>query len=264
MRWMRFKHHGRPTLGLLKGDEVLVHEGLLFGGPLNAPGALDAPRPTGERVPLAGLTWLPPCVPGQIIGLWNNFRAAAAKNGWAEPPEPLYFLKSPHSAAAHEQPIAAPPPEAGRVAYEGELAVVIGRTAHRLAREDAASCILGYTVANDITAIELLHRDPSFPQWTRAKSFDGFGAFGPWIDTGFDPTTATLVTRVGGRERQNYPLADMFFSPTELVWRLSQGMTLQSGDVILCGTSLGVLPMKPGTTVEVEVPGLGTLRNLYG
>ena len=261
MQWMRFMHQGRPSLGQPMGDEVLVHEGPLFGGPAGAPAA---PRATGERVPLAGLTWLPPCVPGQIVGLWNNFRGAAAKNGWAEPAEPLYFLKSPHSAAAHEQPIAALPAEAGRVAYEGELAVVIGRTARRLAREDAAGCIFGYTVANDVTAIELLHRDPSFPQWTRAKSFEGFGAFGPWIDTEFDPAAATLVTRVGGRERQNYALADMFFSPAELVWRLSQDMTLQPGDVILCGTSLGVLPMKPGTTVEVEITGLATLRNLYG
>ena len=261
MQWMRFMHQGRPTLGQPMGDEVLVHEGPLFGGPAGVP---EAPRATGERVPLAGLTWLQPCVPGQIVGLWNNFRAAAAKNGWAEPAEPLYFLKSPHSAAAHEQPIAALPPEAGRVAYEGELAVVIGRTARRLAREEAAGCIFGYTVANDVTAIELLHRDPSFPQWTRAKSFDGFCAFGPWIDTEFDPAAATLVTRVGGRERQNYALADMFFNPAERVCRLSQDMTLQPGDLILCGTSLGVLPMKPGTTVEVEITGLATLRNLYG
>ena len=113
-------------------------------------------------------------------------------------------------------------------------------------------------------AIELLHRDASFPQWTRAKSFDGFAAFGPWIDTAFDPAAASLRTRVGGRERQNYPLADMFFAPDEIVWRLSQDMTLEPGDLILSGTSLGVLPMKPGTVVEVEIAGLGTLRNTYG
>ena len=150
------------------------------------------------------------------------------------------------------------------MAYEGELAVVIGRCARRIAREEAAACIFGYTCANDVTAMELLQRDPSFPQWTRAKSFDGFGAFGPWIDTAFDPASATLSTRVAGRERQNYALADMFFAPQELVWRLSQDMTLLPGDVILCGTSLGVLPMKPGSTVEVEISGLALLRNLYG
>lgn len=257
MSWMRFTHEGRPVLGWLQDGEVLLHSGSLF----------EDPRPTGQRVPLAEVppgAWLPPCVPGKIIGLWNNFRAAAAKNGWAEPAEPLYFLKSPASATGHEQPIPAVAAGVGRVAFEGELAVVIGRRAQRIAREEAAACIFGYTCANDVTAIELLHRDASFPQWTRAKSFDGFGAFGPGIHTGFDPATATLRTLVGGRERQNYALADMFFAPEELVYRLSQDMTLEAGDVILCGTSLGVLPMKPGTTVEVVIDGLGTLRNVYG
>jgi 2-keto-4-pentenoate hydratase/2-oxohepta-3-ene-1,7-dioic acid hydratase in catechol pathway len=93
---------------------------------------------------------------------------------------------------------------------------------------------------------------------------DGFGAFGPVIETDFDPSTATLRTLVGGRERQNYPLADMFFNPAELVSRLSADMTLQPGDVILCGTSLGVLPMKPGSLVEVVINGIGTLANNYG
>jgi len=257
---MRFTHQGQATLGLVQGDTVHLHSGSLLD-------PACAPQPTGDTLPLADVApaaWLPPCVPGKIIGLWNNFRAAAAKNGWAEPAEPLYFLKSPGSAAAHEQAIPAAAPEVGRVAFEGELAVVVGRTARKLAREEAAGAILGYTCANDVTAIELLHRDPSFAQWTRAKSLDGFGAFGPWIDTAFDPAGATLRTLVGGRERQHYALADMFFSPQELVWRLSQDMTLLPGDLILCGTSLGVLPMKPGTVVEVEISGLATLRNVYG
>ena len=253
-RWARFTHAGQPVHGSVQGDSVHLHTGLPWA---------DA-QPTGEVLPLAGLAWLPPCVPGKIIGLWNNFRAAAEKNGWAQPAEPLYFLKSPDSAAAHEQAIPAVAAEVGRVAYEGELAIVIGRPAHRIAHEDAAAAIFGYTCANDVTAIELLHRDASFPQWTRAKSFPGFGAFGPWIDTGFNPASALLRTRVGGRERQNYALSDMFFGPEELVWRLSQDMALAPGDLILCGTSLGVLPMKPGTAVEVEIDGLGTLRNVYG
>ena len=254
---MRFTHQGQPTLGRLQDGQVLLHSGALF----------QAPQPTGTSLALADVpaeAWLPPCVPGKIIGLWNNFRAAAAKNGWAEPAEPLYFLKSPQSAIGHEQPIPAPSAEVGRVAFEGELAVVIGRRAHRIARDEAAECILGYTCANDVTAIELLNRDASFPQWTRAKSFDGFGALGPVINVDFDPATSTLRTLVGGRERQNYALADMFFAPEELVFRISQDMALEPGDVILCGTSIGVLPMKPGTTVEVVIDGLGTLRNVYG
>jgi 2-keto-4-pentenoate hydratase/2-oxohepta-3-ene-1,7-dioic acid hydratase in catechol pathway len=254
MKWLRFNHVGVPTFGTLDGEAVSVRRGDPFAGAV----------PTGESVPLAGLEWLPPCRPGKIIGLWNNFRAAAEKNGWATPAEPLYFLKSPGSALGHGARIPVPTSYDGRVAYEGELAVVIGRTAKAVSVEDAPAHILGYSCANDVTALELLQRDPSFPQWTRAKSFDGFGAFGPFIETDFDPATAQLRTLVGGRERQNYALSDMFFSPAELVSRLSHDMTLESGDVILCGTSLGVLPMKPGTTVEVVIDGIGTLANTYG
>jgi 2-keto-4-pentenoate hydratase/2-oxohepta-3-ene-1,7-dioic acid hydratase in catechol pathway len=257
MRWMRFLHEARATLGRIEGDEIVVHEGDLFAGP----------QATGTRIALAALpdsAWLPPCEPGQIIGLWNNFRAAAAKNGWPAPAEPLYFLKSPGSATGHAQPIPAPPPEAGRVFYEGELAVVIGRAAHRISPAQASEHIFGYACANDVTALELLQRDPAFPQWTRAKSFPGFGAFGPWIETDFDPAAATLRTLVGGRERQASALSDMFFAPAELVSRLSQDMRLAPGDVILCGTPPGALPMRPGTTVEVVIDGIGTLRNVFG
>lgn len=254
MKWLRFAHRGTPGFGTLDGDAVHVHAGSMF----------DAPQPTGERVPLADVEWLAPVQPGKVVGLWNNFRAAADKNGWAAPAEPLYFLKSPGSVTAHGRPIPVPASYDGRVAYEGELAVVIGRTARAVGVADAAAHVFGYTCANDVTALELLNRDASFAQWTRAKSFDGFCPLGPVIETDFDPAGAVLRTLVGGRERQHYPLADMFFAPLELVSRLSHDMTLDPGDVILCGTSLGVLPMKPGTAVEVVVDGIGTLANVYG
>jgi 2-keto-4-pentenoate hydratase/2-oxohepta-3-ene-1,7-dioic acid hydratase in catechol pathway len=255
MKWMRFMHGGRAHFGLLQGDSVQPCQGDMFG----------AADPLGGPLPLAEVQWLPPVQPGQVIGLWNNFRAAATKNGWAEPAEPLYFLKSPTSLLAHGAPIPLPNGYDGRVVYEGELAIVIGRTARNVSVGQAPDHIFGYTAANDVTALELLHRDPSFPQWTRAKSFDGFGPLGPCIATDFSIGEGTLLrTLVGGRERQNYALADMFFPPAELVSRLSQCMTLQPGDVILCGTSLGVLPMRPGTEVQVCIDGLPPLVNLYG
>jgi 2-keto-4-pentenoate hydratase/2-oxohepta-3-ene-1,7-dioic acid hydratase in catechol pathway len=254
MKWLRFEHHGKVVFGTLEGDRVHLHTGDMF----------DSPSPSGETVPLADMAWRAPCVPGKVIGLWNNFRAAAEKNGWAQPAEPLYFLKSPASVIGHLQPIPVPASYDGRVVYEGELAVVIGRQARAVSVGAAPAHIFGYGCANDVTAVELLQRDPTFPQWTRAKSFDGFGAIGPFIDTGFDPSSAHLRTLVGGRERQNYALSDMFFSPAELVSRISHDMTLEPGDVILCGTSLGVLPMKAGSTVEVVIDGLGTLSNTYG
>lgn len=254
MKWLRFVHEGQPRFGSLSGDEITVHNGSMF----------DAPQPTGERLALADVQCLAPCEPGKVIGLWNNFKALAEKNGWATPAEPLYFLKATSSLCAHSQPIPAPPAEVGRIAFEGELAIVIGRRAHRVSVEEAAAHTFGYTCANDVTAMELLNRDPSFAQWTRAKSFDGFGALGPFIETDFAIDGATLRTRVGGRERQNYPLADMLFGPAELVSRLSHDMTLMPGDVILCGTSIGVMPMKPGSVVEVEIDGIGVLSNAFG
>jgi 2-keto-4-pentenoate hydratase/2-oxohepta-3-ene-1,7-dioic acid hydratase in catechol pathway len=255
MKWLRYRHEGRTAFGTLEGgDRVREHQGSPF----------EPSAPGGQTLALADVELLAPCVPGKIVGLWNNFRAAAEKNQWAVPAEPLYFLKSPGSAIGHGQPIAVPAAYDGRVAYEGELAVIIGRRCRAVPREEAPTHIFGYCGANDVTALELLNRDPAFPQWTRAKSFDGFGAFGPWIDTDFNPAGARLRTLVGGRERQNYPLDDMFFGPAELVSRISHDMTLEPGDVILCGTSLGVLPMKPGTTVEVVIDGLAPLVNTYG
>ena len=254
MKWMRCRLDGREAWGSVEGDELRVYEGSLF----------DSPRPTGERWPLGQVQALMPCQPRTMLGLWNNFRALAEKNGWAKPAEPLYFLKAPGSWTGPGTTIPAPPPEVGRIAYEGELAVVIGRRASRVTVEDAPAHIFGYTCANDVTAMELLHRDPTFAQWTRAKGFEGFGAFGPVIETEFNLDAAVLRTRVGGRERQSYPLSDMIFKPAELVSRLSHDLTLEPGDVILCGTSLGVLPMKPGTEVEVEIDGIGVLRNRFG
>lgn len=254
MKWLRYRHDDRVGWGTLDGSDVCVHSGDLFGEPMA----------TGERIPLDRIEWLMPCEPSKMIGLWNNFNALAEKNGWARPAEPLYFLKAPSSHAGPGQTIRPPPAEVGRVAYEGELAIVIGKTAKAVAVADAPAHIFGYTCANDVTAMELLARDPSFAQWTRAKSFDTFGVIGPVIETDFDFAQASVRTRVGGRERQNYPLSDMTLKPAELVSRISHDMTLFPGDVILCGTSVGVMPMKPGSQVEVEIDGIGVLSNLYG
>ena len=224
----------------------------------------DAPRATGQTLSLDAVRLLMPTQPRTVVGLWNNFRALAEKNGWATPPEPLYFLKAPGSWCGPGDAIPAAPEAVGRVAFEGELAVVIGRRAHRVSAEDAVAHIFGYTCTNDVTAIEVLNRDATFAQWSRAKGLPGFGPLGPVIETEFDHTQATLRTRVGGRERQNYVLSDMIVPPAALVAAISQDLVLEPGDVILCGTSLGVLPMKPGTEVEVEIDGIGVLRNTYG
>lgn len=253
MLWGRVRHRDRVLFGTVENDSVRVHAGDLFAGA----------TPTGETIPLAELEWLTPCQPTKLIGLWNNFRAAAEKNGWAIPAEPLWFIKAPNSYRAHLQPVEAPASYDGRVFYEGELGVVIGKRCKAATEADAVASIFGYTCVNDVTAFEIIGRDGSFAQWCRAKSFDGFGPFGPVIATGIDPAGLAVRTLVNGRERQNYPVADMIFKPAELVARISQDMTLEPGDVIACGTSVGVLPLKPGTTVEVAIDGIGVLRNEY-
>lgn len=251
MKWLRFKREGNIGFGCLQGDDILVHEGELF----------NHPRPTGTVVPLSQVEVICPCQPTKVLALWNNFRAAAEKNGWATPSEPLYFLKSPNSYAYHLQTITRPQGEIGRVVYEAELGVVIGRTGRNIALEDSAAHIFGYTCVNDVTAVELLRSDPSFDQWTRAKNFDRFTPFGPWIETEFDTAGARVRALVRGRERQDYPVSDMFFSPQELVSRLSRDMTLEAGDIISCGTSLGAMPWQDEVEVSVVIDGIGTLSN---
>ena len=254
MKWLRCLHGGTETWAILEGDRVELVDGSPY----------DAHARTGRSMPVAEVRWRPLPRPSKILALWNNFGAAAVKNGWTRPAEPLWFLKAPSSLAGHGDPIPVPGGDVGRVAYEGELAIVIGRRAHAIDASQAAAHVLGYACANDVTAIELLNRDPSFPQWSRAKGFDGFGVVGPVIETAFEPYAASVRTTVDGRVRQDYPLSDMFFPPHELVARLSHDVTLEPGDVILCGTSVGVLPMKPGARVEVTIDGIGTLANVYG
>ena len=157
-----------------------------------------------------------------------------------------------------------PPGYAGKVVFEGELGIVIGAVCRQASPEQAEAAIFGYTCVNDITAADILQKDPTFPQWTRSKSFDGFGPFGPVVATGLQAETLVVRTVLNGAERQNYPVADMVFPAATLVSLLSRDMTLMPGDIISCGTSLGVGVMRePSNVVEVSIDGIGTLRNQY-
>jgi ketopantoate reductase/2-keto-4-pentenoate hydratase/2-oxohepta-3-ene-1,7-dioic acid hydratase in catechol pathway len=251
-RWIRFDHDDRIRFGTLEGETIEVHEGDMFEGS----------RPTGETLGLAAVKVLPPCVPGKMICLWNNFAANAKKQSLSKPPEPLWFLKAPNAFLAHGEPIKRPPAYNGKIVYEGELGIVIGKRCSNVSVEEAPGYIFGYTCVNDVTAIDLLNKDPSFAQWVRSKSFDTFGAFGPVIATGLDPMTLSVRTVLNGAERQNYPVNDMFFPPARLVSLLSRDVTLMPGDVIACGTSVGVGVMSaPENTVEISIEGIGTLSN---
>ena len=251
--WIRFEANGVAGFGQLDGETITVWHGDMF----------DQPSNSGRTLPLGSVRISLPCHPAKFIGLWNNYHAQAVKQGLSIPTDPLYFLKAASSYCAHEQPFTVPASYDGRVVYEGELGLVIGKTCKNISVDDAADAIFGMTCVNDVTALDLLTRDASFAQWTRAKSFDTFGIYGPVIATGLDWQTLSVKTLVNGRERQNYPCSDMIFSPAQIVASLSREMTLMPGDVIACGTSLGVLPIKPGTVVEIVIDGIGVLRNTF-
>jgi 2-keto-4-pentenoate hydratase/2-oxohepta-3-ene-1,7-dioic acid hydratase in catechol pathway len=252
-QWIRVKHNEDIKFGTLDDGQISVHTGDMF----------DGPTPTSESISLASVEVLAPCLPTKIMGLWNNFGAAAEKNDLERPPEPLYFYKPASGILAPGGTIVRPDSYDGRVIFEGELAVVIGTRCKDVSMEEVDDYVLGYTCLNDATALEILFEDPSFPQWSRAKSFDTFTPFGPVIATDLDTQSLQVTAELNGKVRQDYPVSDMFFSPLELVQRISRGMTLLPGDIITCGTSLGALPMKPGSTIDIRIDGIGTLSNTF-
>lgn len=253
-RWVRFEAEGRVAIGTLDGDTIAVHEGDLFRGA----------KATGESVNLDSARLLTPCHPGKMVALWNNFHALADKLGQAKPEHPLWLLKANNSFLGTGEAIRRPEGYEGRVVYEGELGIVIGRTCHNVDEAGATAAIFGYTCINDVTASDLINAEPSFAQWNRAKSFDGFGVFGPAIATDLDPSAVSVRTVLNGQERQNYAVSDMILPPVRIVSLLSRDLTLEPGDVICCGTSLGVGSMKePVNQVEVTIEGVGTLSNTY-
>lgn len=195
--------------------------------------------------------------PSKIVGIGQNYRAHAAEMGKGIPEEPLMFLKPPSAVIADGMPIERP---AGyeRVDYEGELGVVIGKRAHRVARERALDYVAGYTCVNDVTVRDLQKKDG---QWTRAKGFDTFCPMGPRIATGLDPAKLRITTRVNGVIKQDSSTSDLIFDVPTLISFVSQHMTLEEGDVISTGTPSGVGPLQPGDVVEVEIEGIGVLRN---
>jgi 2-keto-4-pentenoate hydratase/2-oxohepta-3-ene-1,7-dioic acid hydratase in catechol pathway len=252
--WVRFALDGRVGFGRLDGERIHVHRGDLFGG------AEDS----GERLALDRVKLLAPVQPTKVLGLWNNFGQLAAKLGLGRPAEPLYFIKSPNTYLDPGATIRRPPDEGARLMFEGELAIVIGKTTSRVSVGAAPEHVFGYTCANDVTLVGVIERDPSFAQWARAKGGDTFCPFGPAVVSGLSPETLRVRTLLDGEVRQDYPISDMRFSVAELVSMLSHDMTLLPGDLILCGTSVGVGTMKAGSEVVVEIDGIGRLVNPVG
>lgn len=240
-----------PRFGVVKTDLVFPLADVAITESFPGPS-------TGEPVPLAEVTLLAPVAPSKIVCVGRNYREHAAELGNKMPDEPLLFLKAPSAIIAHDDSIVLPP-QSQQVEHEGELGVVIGRQARRLGRDDdPLDYVLGYTCVNDVTARDLQRKDVQF---TRAKSFDTFCPVGPFIVDGLDPLNLAVTTRVNGVVKQNGRTADMAFSVPFLIRYIADIMTLYPGDLIATGTPAGVSAMKDGYTVEVEVEGIGVLRN---
>ena len=252
MRWARFRSNdGRTGFGVFDGGHILEYGGDMFG----------APRATGRTVACGSFTLLSPCSPSKIVALWNNFTALCTKLGKSPPLHPMFLIKPGTSVIGPNEAIRRPTGYTGKIAYEGELGIVIGKACKDVARDAARDYIFGYTCVNDVTASAVLNENVDFAQWCRSKGYDTFGCLGPVIATDLDWLQLRVITRVDGGERQNYPLSDMIMPPEELVSRISHDMSLLPGDVIACGTSVGVGSIKDGAGVEVEIEGIGTLLN---
>jgi 2-keto-4-pentenoate hydratase/2-oxohepta-3-ene-1,7-dioic acid hydratase in catechol pathway len=247
MRLVRFRFGDRIGTGVLDGGGVQPLVGTFF----------QAPVPTGEVIPVDDVRLLAPVLPSKVVAVGRNYAEHAREMDEEVPDTPLTFLKPSTAVIGPNDPIVYPP-ISERLDYEGELAVVVGRLAHRLDPEAAARAILGYTCANDATLRDLQAIDG---QWTRAKGFDTSCPLGPWIETDLDPLDLELTTRLNGEVRQHARTSDLTYGPAGLVAFISQFMTLLPGDVVLTGTPAGIGPMQPGDRVEVEIEGIGTLSN---
>jgi 2-keto-4-pentenoate hydratase/2-oxohepta-3-ene-1,7-dioic acid hydratase in catechol pathway len=249
MKLCRFDYKGKISIGCWEGDRVRVCSGDLLGR-----FELSSATLGSEEVRL-----LAPVLPGKIIGIGRNYAEHARELGNTPPEaEPLIFLKPPSSIVSPGDPILLPR-SSQRVDHEGELGVVISRTARDLGEgDDPLQYVLGYSCVNDVTARDLQKKDVQF---TRGKGFDTFCPFGPWIETELSPANVRVEVRVNGERRQQGNTADMIFPVARLIRFLSGIMTLYPGDLIATGTPAGVGPLADGDLVEVEVEGIGVLRN---
>lgn len=251
MKFCRFilKNSQTPESGVITDETIMpVTDGDVFSGTYH----------TGKPIPLSSARLLPPVVPSKIVCVGRNYAEHARELGNEVPTEPLLFLKAPSSLIADGEPILIPN-QSQRVEHEGELAVVIGRTARKVAETaDPLDFVFGYICLNDVTARDLQRKDVQF---TRAKSFDTFCPVGAFVETDLDPSNVNLEVRVNGAQRQSGNTNQMVFPVGALIRYISHQMTLFPGDLIATGTPSGVGQLNDGDLVEVEIEGLGVLTN---
>lgn len=249
MRIVRYQiENESPKYGWLLDEKVGEIQGDLFG----------QYRRRDAKTPLADVKLVAPSEPTKILCVGRNYVEHAKEMGNEVPKVPLIFMK-PSSAIISDGETVILPPQSKQVEHEAELVIVIGKRGRHIKAEEAKSYILGYTIGNDVTARDLQKTDG---QWTRAKGFDTFCPFGPWIDTDFDPADAVVTCRVNGQMRQMASTRDMVFNVPNLIAYISSFVTLEPGDLIFTGTPAGVGELNDGDEVIVEIEGLGVLKNL--
>jgi 2-keto-4-pentenoate hydratase/2-oxohepta-3-ene-1,7-dioic acid hydratase in catechol pathway len=244
-KYVRYSHGGQTSYGVLEGDNIRELDGDLF----------SSPQPTGKTVALADVKLLPPTDPSKVIAVGLNYKSHIGDR--PTPEYPGLFAKFPTSLVGHGGDIVVPP-DSKNLHYEGELVVVIGKKAQNVSVSDAPKYIFGVTAGNDISERDWQRADL---QWVRAKASDTFGPVGPAIVTGLDYNDLLVQTRVNGEVRQKESSKDLVFGVDQIVSYVSKYVTLLPGDIIFTGTPQSTKAMKPGDVVEVEIEGVGILRN---
>jgi len=245
MKIVRFAINNKTSYGILEGESIQSIEGEPY----------SHIKPSGQKYQLKEVKLLAPCTPSKIPSVGVNYRTSAEELKIPLRKEPFIFSKPPTAVIGPEENIIYHP-DLTRVDYEGELAIVIKKQAWQISEEEALDYVLGYTCFNDVTARDLHDRE-----LTRAKSYNTFAAFGPYIDTEFDPSNFTLETYLNGKLKQQTDASDLVFGIPKIVSFISRIMTLLPGDIIPTGSPSGVGPMQPGDTVEIKIEPLATLRN---
>ena len=249
--WIKFKHKDAIHIGILNDKEIECYEGDMFSNPSN----------TGKRINLDEVELINPCNPSKMIALWNNYKTLADEKGLSKPNNPLYLNKAISCILEPGKDIVRPKSYGEAIFYEGELGIVIGKHCKDIEADVAKNYIFGYTCINDVTGMDIVKKDPSFDQWTRSKSFDTFGIFGPGIETEIDPMNIQIQSKLNDKVVQDYNTSDMFFNVYEIVSFLSKDMSLYPGDIIACGTNAGLGPMEHGDLIQVSLNGIGKVIN---
>lgn len=252
MKYVKIQRDGGAVWGELRGETVFTMEGTPYEGI----------HYDGKSLLLRECVFLAPCDATKIVCVGKNYydhieEMKSMFDASGNPDKPTLFLKAPNTLNAHLGIIEAPD-FVGRLDYEGELAVVIKKRAKNVKAEDALDYILGVTCLNDVTARDIQKSDG---QWARGKSMDGFAPMGPIVTDEVDPDHAAIRTRLNGRVVQESDTSLFITNVNDTIAFITASMTLEPGDVIATGTPSGVGPMKSGDVVEVEIDGVGTLKN---